>query len=94
MSSILLCLCFTLLAVKVIASDVLALNESVYSAPTFSLSDANTNVWLSAAAYCGADKIEAHKFKGPTSGFVVTYVINDRKDTQGSRIDNALILSY
>jgi len=39
---------------------------------------------LSAAAYCDKDHYQSHVFKGPTAGFVVTYVIYDaRHDTQG-----------
>lgn len=49
----------------------------------FNLDEANKNLWLSAAAYCGVDNIESHTFKGPTQGFVVTKTINDKKDTQG-----------
>lgn len=49
----------------------------------FNLNEGNKNAWLSAAAYCGAAEYESHVFKGPTEGFVVTYVMDDRRDTQG-----------
>lgn len=58
------------------------LNETL-TATTFNLAEANKNAWLSAAAYCGASKYKTHVFKGPTTGFVVTYVIDDHLDTQG-----------
>lgn len=41
-------------------------------------------VWLSAAAYCGKSDYETRTFKGPTTGFKVTYVMSDvGSDTQG-----------
>jgi len=49
----------------------------------FNLNEANKNAWLSAAAYCGASAVKTHTFKGPTTGFVVTYTFDDRLDTQG-----------
>eukprot|EP01036_Dinobryon_divergens_P025672 gene25672-34245_t len=50
-----------------------------YSAP-----QANISLWLSTAAYCGKSTYKSRKFSGPTSGFVVTYVIEDvPTDTQG-----------
>lgn len=45
---------------------------------------ATKSLWLSAAAYCGKSAYKTHTFKGPTTGFVVTYVIShDADDTQG-----------
>lgn len=45
---------------------------------------AQISLWLSAAAYCGKSNYKTHTFKGPTTGFVVTYVISDtNSDTQG-----------
>lgn len=64
-------------------SGVKALNLTTTATTKFNLEEANKNLWLSAAAYCGADKIEAHTFKGPTAGFIVTNTIDDKKDTQG-----------
>ena len=50
-----------------------------YTAP-----QANISLWLSTAAYCGKSTYKSRKFSGPTSGFVVTYVIEDApSDTQG-----------
>jgi hypothetical protein len=41
-------------------------------------------LWLSAAAYCGKSQYKSHTFKGPTTGFVVTYVVSDPPtDTEG-----------
>jgi hypothetical protein len=43
-----------------------------------------TSLWLSAAAYCSKDTYKTRVFKGPSTGFVVTYVIYDqRSDTTG-----------
>jgi hypothetical protein len=45
---------------------------------------AQISLWLSAAAYCGKSAYKTHTFKGPTTGFVVTYIIYDSAtDTQG-----------
>ncbi len=50
----------------------------------FDLKQANTSVWLSAAAFCNVGNYHKHIFKGPTSGFNVTFPIYDaRTDTQG-----------
>jgi hypothetical protein len=43
----------------------------------FDRNQADISVWLSAAASCGVENIKSHTFKGPTTGFVVTYTIND-----------------
>jgi hypothetical protein len=68
----------------------LALCAAVFSAEfnetssAFSKSQAATSLWLSAAAYCGKSAYQTHTFKGPTAGFVVTYVIYDAStDTEG-----------
>lgn len=51
---------------------------------TFSVSQATTSIWLSAAAYCGKAAYKTHTFKGPTTGFVVTSIIYDvSTDTEG-----------
>ena len=58
--------------------------NSTTSLTSFSNSEAQTSVWLSAAAACGKDAYMTHTFKGPSTGFVVTYVIYDSKsDTEG-----------
>ena len=50
----------------------------------FNIAQANTSLWLSAAAYCGSSNYMSHVFKGPTEGFVVTGIIEDvRSDTEG-----------
>jgi len=59
-------------------------NSSVATtATTFNLNEANKHLWLSAAAYCGAEGVKTHTFKGVTTGFVVTYTFDDHLDTQG-----------
>lgn len=51
---------------------------------SFSKSQAETSLWLSAAAYCGKSAYKTHVFKGPTAGFVVTSVVSDTaSDTEG-----------
>lgn len=64
---------------------VLALTTNLIKAHSaWNQTQAEISLWLSAAADCGWDKIQAHKFKGPTTGFVVTEVLhNPKKDTQG-----------
>lgn len=50
----------------------------------FNLNHANTSIWLSAAAYCGSSDYLNRNFTGPTKGFVVTTVIEDKQfDTEG-----------
>jgi len=50
----------------------------------YSSLQANTSLWLSAAAYCGSSNYKNHKFAGPTTGFVVTAIIEDLpSDTEG-----------
>lgn len=58
---------------------------SVFSSSTaYDNNEALTSLWLSAAAYCGKSNYMTHVFKGPTTGFVVKYVIYDAAtDTQG-----------
>ena len=51
---------------------------------SFSNTQVNTSLWLSAAAYCGSSSYRSHVFKGPTAGFVVTSIIEDLStDTEG-----------
>lgn len=38
----------------------------------------NSSVWLSAAAYCETNTYLTRKFKGYSSGFVASYVIDDK----------------
>jgi hypothetical protein len=54
-----------------------------YGNAEFDMAQANISVWLSAATACGVENYESHVFKGPTTGFVVTHVINDWKATEG-----------
>ena len=52
---------------------------------SFSNTQVNTSLWLSAAAYCGSSSYRSHVFKGPTTGFVVTAIIRDLStDTEGT----------
>ena len=68
------------LVVFIVASFA-AYNETLAS---YDNNQAQISLWLSAAAYCGKDKYKTHAFKGPTTGFVATYVIYDAAtDTQG-----------
>lgn len=68
--------CFALIAL------VLSFNNTLSA--SYSSTQAEKSLWLSAAAYCGHSAYQTHTFKGPTSGFVVTYVIYDSlTDTQG-----------
>ena len=51
---------------------------------SFSISQANISAYLSAGAYCNKNSYSSMKFKGPTTGFSLTYTIYDSKtDTQG-----------
>lgn len=50
---------------------------------SFSLDLGVKNVWFSAAAYCGVNTVKTMTFKGPTTGFKVTYTFDDNLDTQG-----------
>lgn len=44
----------------------------------------NTSIWLSAAAYCETNTYSTRTFKGYSTGFVVTNVIDDKaEDVQG-----------
>ena len=50
----------------------------------YDTSQAQISLWLSAAAYCPTDTYLSRTFKGPTTGFVATYHIQDTvTDTQG-----------
>lgn len=40
----------------------------------------NTSVWLSAAAYCDAGSYKTRTWKGASAGFVVTQVIDYKKE--------------
>jgi hypothetical protein len=44
----------------------------------------NTTVWLSAGAYCETNTYMTRTYKGPSAGFVPTYVLDDKDtNTQG-----------
>jgi hypothetical protein len=62
---------------------LVAVLNSVSVSAGFSMPQANISVWLSAATACGAENYMTHVFKGPTTGFKVTNVINDYKATEG-----------
>eukprot|EP01036_Dinobryon_divergens_P035367 gene35367-45810_t len=65
-----------------ICGIVLAQDEATLKG--FSTTQVNTSLWLSAAAYCGSSSYKSHVFKGPTTGFVVTAIIEDLStDTEG-----------
>jgi Lipase (class 3) len=67
-----------------LAVGLLLIVTTTTEAADFSIHQANTSVWLSAAAYCGKDSYMTHVFKGPTAGFSTKYVIYDQlSDTQG-----------
>jgi len=43
----------------------------------FSMPQANTSVWLSAATFCEKSTYLSRSFEGPTKGFIATYVIHE-----------------
>lgn len=47
------------------------------SLTAFSMPQANTSVWLSAATFCDKSTYLTRTFQGPTKGFVATYVIHE-----------------
>jgi len=50
----------------------------------FDWSMGNTSVWLSAGAYCETNTYMTRAYKGPSAGFVPTYVLDDKDtNTQG-----------
>jgi hypothetical protein len=52
----------------------------------------NTSVWLSAAAYCETSTYKSRVFKGPSTGFVVTNVIDYKaEDVQVSYLVSDLL---
>lgn len=46
----------------------------------FDWATGNTSVWLSAAAYCETDTYLTRTFLGYSSGFVASYMIDDKKN--------------
>jgi len=51
---------------------------------TFDWSMGNITVWLSAGAYCETNTYMSRTYKGPSTGFIPTYVLDDKDtDTQG-----------
>lgn len=88
---------FALLALAIVGAVSAANFNETSSA--FSKTQATTSLWLSAAAYCGKSAYKTHSFKGPTAGFVVTYVIYDvGTDTEGYigylPSDNSIYVTY
>jgi hypothetical protein len=75
-----------------------AVLNSVFVSAGFDMAQANISVWVAGAAACGAENYMTHVFKGPTTGFVVTHVINDYKATEGFvgylPSDNAIHVSF
>jgi hypothetical protein len=52
----------------------------------YNWSSGNTSIWLSAAAYCETSSYKSRVFKGPSTGFVVTNVIDYKaEDVQVSQ---------
>ena len=74
----------SLLVLPFLALSVAAGQELSYQQAGFSTAQANTSVYLSAAAYCDKSSYLSRSFKGPAAGFVATSVIHDdRTDTTG-----------
>lgn len=54
-----------------------------FSGKTFDNSTAQSSVWLSAGAYCETNTYMSRPYKGPATGFVPTFVLDDKDtDTQ------------
>jgi hypothetical protein len=92
--SLLLTLVVSLFSLLLFTESVAAVTTYSLRGPTemivdkigdqFDRNQADISVWLSAAASCGDENIKSHTFKGLTTGFVVTYTINDLlTDTEG-----------
>jgi len=72
------------LAIAFTAQGQTILVNSTLTTGAYDGNQAQTSMWLSAAAYCGKSSYKSRTFKGPTTGFVVTAVIEDTAtDTQG-----------
>jgi hypothetical protein len=55
----------------------------------------NTSVWLSAAAYCETSTYKSRVFKGPSTGFVVTNVIDYKaEDVQVGYLVSDLLFEF
>lgn len=52
----------------------------------------NSSVWLSAAAYCETNTYQTRTFKGPSAGFVVTNVIDNK--SEDVQVNNIYFLLY
>lgn len=50
---------------------------------SFNLNEANKNVYLSAAAYCGVKGYDSHEFSGLLDGFVLTRSLKGTYDVEG-----------
>ena len=58
-----------------VAYFILVLGVSVKA---FDWKTGNSSVWLSAAAYCETNTYLTRKFKGYSSDFIASYVIDDK----------------
>jgi len=57
---------------------------SLLEGKSFDWTTGNTSLWLSAGAYCETNTYMNRPYKGPSSGFVPTFVLDDKSsDTQG-----------
>lgn len=67
-----------IVVINLITTQAIAYNN------TWNLDEAKVNLYLSVAAYCGKENYKTHTFIGPTEGFIVSDVINDKlTDTEG-----------
>lgn len=86
---ILLNICHQSAAAEYLRKDVILPNPingnaTIGAEFAWDIQQANTSLWIATAAYCGKDAYFSHTFKGPTEGFLATYIIYDRlTDTEG-----------
>lgn len=83
------------LEMKSITALLVAALFSIVSAKSFDWQFANTSVWLSAAAYCETNTYMTRTFKGYSTGFKVTNVIDDKaQDVQVSFMEAFVIIEF
>lgn len=71
-------------AIRVFAATVALFAVAASAAAGWDANLAMRGVWYSAAAYCETSTYASRTFRGPTTGFKVTKVINERtEDTNG-----------
>ena len=63
---------------SVIVSSLALLLCSAAVSAGYDAATANSSVWLSAAAYCETNTYLTRTFKGYSTGFVASYVIDDK----------------